>query len=91
MEKTIKQLPHDNARPHTAAIIQQFLAKKGVAPLSHFPSSPDLSPLYASIEEIQKSVTVKLKAFPISDFTRAMKQPEHCANVCIRVSGDYFE
>ncbi len=26
---------HDNARPHTAAIIQQFLDKKGVAQLSH--------------------------------------------------------
>ncbi len=28
-------LLHDNARPHTAAIIQQFLVKKGVAQLSH--------------------------------------------------------
>ncbi len=38
-------LPQDNAHPHTAAIIQQFLAKKGVAQLSHPPYSPDLAPL----------------------------------------------
>ncbi len=34
---------HDNAHPHTAAIIQQFLAKKGMVQLSLFPHSPDLS------------------------------------------------
>ncbi len=34
-------LLHDNARPHTAAIVQQFLAKKGVAQLSHPPYLPD--------------------------------------------------
>ncbi len=37
-------LLHDNACPHTAAIIQQFWAKKGVAQLSHPPYSPDLRP-----------------------------------------------
>ncbi len=38
-------LLHDNARPHIAAIIQQFLAKQGVAQLSNPTYSPDLSPL----------------------------------------------
>ncbi len=36
-------LLHDNVRPHTVAIIQQFLAKKGGAQLNHPPNSPDLS------------------------------------------------
>ncbi len=36
-------LLHDSARPHTAAIIRQFLAKKEVARLSHPPYSSDLS------------------------------------------------
>ncbi len=30
-------LLHDNACPHTAAIVQQFLAKKGMTQLSHPP------------------------------------------------------
>ncbi len=75
--------------------------------MSHSPYSLDLSPPdyfafsklklelkgghYASIEDIRKSVTAKLKAFPISDFARAMKRLEDCANERIRVSGDYFE
>ncbi len=46
---------------------------------------------YASIEDIQKSITSKLKAFPISNFTRAMKQLEDHANECIQISGDYFK
>ncbi len=37
-------LLHDNAYPHTAAIVQQFLDKKGVTQLSHPPYLPDLSP-----------------------------------------------
>ncbi len=37
-------LLHDNACPHTAAIVQQFLAKKGVAQLSYPPYLPDLTP-----------------------------------------------
>ncbi len=37
-------LLHNNVCPHTAAIVQQFLTKKGVAQLSHSPYSPDLSP-----------------------------------------------
>ncbi len=46
---------------------------------------------YALMEDIQKSVATKLKAFPISDFTRAMKQLKDRANECIQVSKDYFE
>ncbi len=46
---------------------------------------------YALIEDIQKSVTAKSKAFPLSDFRRAMKWLEDRTNDCIRVSGDYFE
>ncbi len=36
-------LLHDNACPHTAAIVRQFLAKKGMAQLSHPLYWPDLS------------------------------------------------
>jgi hypothetical protein len=37
-------LLHDNARPHTAISIEQFLAKHGIPELNHPPYSPDLSP-----------------------------------------------
>ncbi len=100
-------LLHDNAHRHTAAIVQQFLAKKRngtgelpsifarFKPLDYF-SFPKLKlklkgDYYASIKDIQKSVTAILKAFPISGFARAKKRFEDRANECIQVSGDYFE
>ncbi len=46
---------------------------------------------YAPIEDIQKSVTAKLKALPISDFAGAMKQLKDRGNECNQVSGDYFK
>ncbi len=98
-------LLHDNARPHSAAIVELFLAKKGVTQLSRPPYSPDLIPLdyftfpklklelkgnhYASIEDIQKSVTMKLKVFSISDCVCYMKWLKDHTNECMRVSGDY--
>ncbi len=42
-------LLRDNAHLHTVAIVQQFLAKKGVAQLSHNPYSPDLRPPFPTI------------------------------------------
>ncbi len=44
---------------------------------------------HASIKDIQKSVTAKLKASPISDF--AMKWLEDRANEYIRMLGNYFQ
>ncbi|PRD34825.1 UNVERIFIED_CONTAM: Histone-lysine N-methyltransferase SETMAR [Trichonephila clavipes] len=35
---------HGNARPHTANIVKQFMAKKGVIHIEHPPFSPDLNP-----------------------------------------------
>ncbi|GBM34285.1 hypothetical protein AVEN_253008-1 [Araneus ventricosus] len=37
-------LLHDNARPHTAALVKQFWTQHGVTELSYPPYYPDLSP-----------------------------------------------
>ncbi len=71
------------------------------------PYSPDLSPLdyfpfpklkmelkgdqYATISDIQTSVTTKLKTIPITDFSRAMHRLENCANQYIAVNSNYFK
>ncbi len=75
--------------------------------LNHAPYSPDLNPSdyfaflklkmelkgdrYATISDIQTSVTTKLKIIPITDFSPAMHRLEDLANQCIAVNGDYFE
>ncbi|GFV87999.1 hypothetical protein TNCV_3241491 [Trichonephila clavipes] len=35
---------HDNARPHTANIVKQFVVKKGVMQIEHPSFLPDLNP-----------------------------------------------
>ncbi len=76
----------DNACLHTAAIVQQFLSKKGVAQLSHTPYLPVLRPPlyfafpklklelkgdhYASIEDIQKSVTLNFWLYASCEMAR---------------------
>jgi histone-lysine N-methyltransferase SETMAR len=37
-------LHHDNARPHEAYTVQEFLAKYKMAVVPHTPYSPDLAP-----------------------------------------------
>ncbi len=75
--------------------------------LTHSPYSPDSSPpdyfafpklkmelkgdRYATISDIQTSVTTKLKTISLTDFSTAMHQLEDRANQCIAVNGDYIE
>lgn len=93
-------LDSTNARPHIATVVQQFFATKGIPQLSHSPDFPDQSPPflklklrverwpYTSVEEFQKFVTAKPKAFPIDDFSRAIKKLENCLNDLLRLGGE---
>jgi hypothetical protein len=69
---------HDDARPYTAILMKQFLAKQRISELSHPPYSPDLSPpdffVYPKIkfmlkggrfddmEDVKRNATKKLLA-----------------------------
>ncbi|VVC39136.1 Transposase, type 1, partial [Cinara cedri] len=86
---------HDNTPARTAAIVIQFLAKKMVPVLPHFPYSSDLNPPdyflfpklkmelkehhFVTIETIQEAVTQKFKNIPEADFSRAMEKLGDCA------------
>ncbi len=62
---------HDNVCSHTAAIIQQFLAKNGVAQLSH--------PLYSLyIPPPQYFVFPRLKLELKGDYYTSIKDSEIC-------------
>ena len=100
-------LLHDNARPHTAAVVQQLLAKRGVASLAHPPYSPDLSPpdyfliprlkiclkgkRFSDIDDIQRNVKIELKKIPQEDFARCFNDLYACSKKCVNLKGDYFE
>ncbi len=96
-------LLHDNARPHTTALVQQFLASKSVSALHHPSYSPDLSlPDYFAFQRlkllvkgrrfediptIDRNVTAALKTIPQKDFERALQGLEARAQHCVDSNG----
>ncbi len=54
-------LLHDNVCPYTTAIVQQFLAKKGVAQMSHPLYSPDLVQFCVKVVKSLSGVSKNLK------------------------------
>ena len=83
-------LLHDNARPHTAIRVTQFLNRHEVPVLDHPPYSPDLAPMdfflfprlkgvlkdqhFSDITEIQQCVTMVLQAIPKEGFANCFQQ-----------------
>jgi len=100
-------LLHDNARPHTAVIIKQFLAKSGIVALNHPSYSPDLSPadyfLFPKIKtalkghrfddrkDIEKNVTAQLSAVSSDEFHTCFQHLYNRSKKCVDVQGAYFE
>lgn len=100
-------LLHDNARPHKALKITQFLAKNVITEVPHAPYSPDLSPcdyflfpkikrtlkgrFFDSIEDIQKKVTEELNKVSKNEFSDCFLSLEKRWKKCIDSEGMYFE
>ena len=97
-------LLHDNAPPHVAAKVQQYIATTGMNILPHPPYSPNLSPCdyflfprvkfalkgdrFADIEEVQSASQNALRGIPEKQFHDSLY---HLENRCINAGGDYFE
>ena len=100
-------LHHDNVPCHMAIPVIEFFAKKGTPVPPQPPYSPDLSPRdfllfpkltfylkgrhFGTVENIEKAVTNKLKAIPVSDFQRCYEEWEQCLRRCVASQGKYFE
>ena len=98
---------HDNARPHTAIRVTQFLDRHQVPVLDHTPFSPDLAPAgfflfprfkgvlkgqhFSDITEIQQRVTTVLRAIPKEAFADSFQQLYTRCQKCIAANGEYFE
>ncbi|GBM02739.1 hypothetical protein AVEN_40811-1 [Araneus ventricosus] len=100
-------LLHDNARTHTAFLVQKFLAKRGIVSLNHPLYSPDSSPsdfflfpklksalkgqCFSHISDIQPNVTTQLKAIPKDGYARSFQDLFSRSQKYITIDGDYFE
>jgi len=100
-------LHHDKAPCHTAISVIEFLAKKGIPVVPQPPYSPDLSSCdfflfaklnfhlkgrhFGTVENIEKTVTDRLKAIPVSDYQRCYEEWKQRLWRCVASQGNYFE
>ena len=101
------RLLHDNAPPHTSAIVTAFLKKEKVTVLPHPPYSPDLAPCdcflfpklkaflagrkYQSRQALGSAIHQYLITVPKSAYHDAFKKWIHRLKLCISSHGEYFE
>lgn len=94
-------------RPHTAYIVQEFLAKNKMAVVPLPPYSPDLAPCdfflfprmkiklmgrrFDTVEEIQAETQMILNTLTKKDFQDAFQKWQKRWDRCVRSQGGYFE
>jgi len=88
-------LPHDNARPHSAALTQEKLAQMYWTALEHPPYSPDLTPCdyhmfgplelggqhFDNDEQVENFVHKWLQTRPPPFYDAGIKTPNPLANM----------
>lgn len=102
--KGIKLL-HDNAKPHVALEVKNFLKDEGLAVMPHPPYSPDLSPcdfwlfdyIKRNLEDHQnkdslfKAVSKIIENIPEKEYKKAFDKLLERMQLCIDNKGEYFE
>lgn len=107
LSRTGWRLHHDNARPHVANQVMQFLARFNITCVPHPPYSPDLAPcdffLFPSLkaklrgirfensEAVLKKSEAILKDLTKNGLQHVFKDWQRRYKKCIEVGGDYFE
>lgn len=100
-------LHHDNARPHVATSVQQYLSKCNIKIMPHPPYSPDLAPcdfwLFPTLKEklrgrkfntdseVISAVEGSLKQLPEKGFSTCFEKWVERWDRCISSDGRYFE
>jgi [histone H3]-lysine36 N-dimethyltransferase SETMAR len=100
-------LQHDNARPHTAVKIQQFIAKHSITVLPHPPYSPDLAPCdfflfprvkaslrgrqFTCVSDVEQACLDAINAIPKEAFKQCFHDLYIRWQKCVVAEGRYFE
>ncbi len=96
---------HDNAKPHVAKTVKNYLESEGIIIIDHPPYSPDLAPcdfwLFDKIkqqltdetspESMKKSITAILESIPKEEYLKTFQKYLERMQLCINNGGDYFE
>lgn len=96
----------DNAPVHTAAVVQDWLAARGVQVIDHPPYSPDLAPadffLFPKVKSVLAGKTLTAQTFKkewegavrtlsAADFADAFQQWYRRCEKCVNIDGSYVE
>ena len=107
--KTVRHLmlQHDNAAPHKANIVKEYLSENKVKILSHPSYSPDLAPCdfflfpkikkelggrsFSSIENLSRAVQAITIGITNDEYQNSFQEWKRRLKLCIDVNGEYFE
>jgi [histone H3]-lysine36 N-dimethyltransferase SETMAR len=100
-------LHHDNATPHKAAVVTEYLKEERVKLLSHPPYSPDLAPCdfylfpkikkelggrrFNNIENLSRAIQAIVENIPKEEYYKSFDSWQNRLKKCIEVEGEYFE
>jgi len=102
--KGIKLL-HDNARPHVAIEVKNFLKKEGISVMPHPAYSPDLAPCdfwlndyikrnlkdHTNEDSLFKAVSKIVENIPEKEYKKTFDKLLERMQLCIDNKGEYFE
>jgi len=95
----------DNARPHKASIVNDYLAERSITAMPQPAYSPDLAPSdfwlfgflkwqlgsYPDEKSLKRAVTQKLESIPKEMYRKSFENWIERMKLCIKCGGDYFE
>ena len=100
-------LHHDNAAPHKARIVTEYLHNERVELLPHPPYSPDLAPCdfflfprikkelkgrrFDKVEHLARAVQAVVEGIPKEDYENSFQSWRNRLERCIEFNGEYFE
>ena len=100
-------LHHDNAAPHKAVVVTEYLRNVRVEVLPHPPYSPDLAPCnfflfprikkklkgksFNSVENLTRAVQAVVDNIPKEDYEKSFQSWQNRLQRCIDFNGEYFE
>jgi len=100
-------LHHDNAAPHKAAVVTEYLREERVKLLPHPPYSPDLAPCdfylfpkikkelggrsFDNVENLSRAIQAIVENVPKEEYYKSFDSWRNRLKKCIEVEGEYFE
>ena len=102
--KSMKIL-HDNAKPHVAKIVREYLNSEGITIIDHPPYSPDLAPSdfclfsyikqrltdHPDVQSLKKQITRILAEKPKEEWQKTFDKYLERMQLCVDNKGEYFE